>query len=245
MTAGASAAKLLDILLFWVRVLKDLGDIELFAGLNSRQMARLQQVASLLKVGKGEMVFLPGDASDSVYVVAEGRVKVSNISETGKELTLAFHDTGELFGEMCLLDEPARRTMVIAVLPSRVWEIPKDEFINTALSSPAFALRLSAILGERRHDLENRMESLVFHDVPSRLAHQLIKLAEQYGMEKDGRIEIMFKLSQLELANLIGATRETTSTALNELKRAGILDTSHRTIVIRDLEALKELKGAI
>ena len=68
-------------------------------------------------------------------------------------------------------------------------------------------------------------------------------MASKYGVERDGSIEIEFKVSQLELANMIGATRETTSTALNELKRAGVLETSHRTIVIRDLPALREIEG--
>ena len=89
------------------------------------------------------------------------------------------------------------------------------------------------------------MESLVFKDVPARLAGQLIRLAEQYGEERGGRIHIDLKLSQLELANLIGATRETTSTAINDMKRAGIVDTSHRTIVINDIEALHDMKDGI
>ena len=89
------------------------------------------------------------------------------------------------------------------------------------------------------------MESLVFKDVPARLAGQLICLAEQYGEERGDRIHIDLKLSQLELANLIGATRETTSTAINDMKRSGIVDTSHRTIVINDIEALHDIKDGI
>jgi CRP/FNR family transcriptional regulator, cyclic AMP receptor protein len=106
-------------------------------------------------------------------------------------------------------------------------------------------LRLSTIIGQRRHDLETRMEGLVFRDVPSRLADQLLRLAEQYGRQVEGEMHIDLRLSQLELANLIGATRETTSTAINEMKRAGILDTSHRTIVIKNLPALREVKERI
>jgi CRP-like cAMP-binding protein len=106
-------------------------------------------------------------------------------------------------------------------------------------------MNLSHIIGQRRHDLENRMENLVFRDVPARLASLLISLAEQYGMMRQGVVHIEMKLSQLELANFIGATRETTSTVINDMKRQGILDTRHRTIIINDMDKLKELKDMI
>lgn len=198
-----------------------------------------------MKLKKGEFVYLPGDPGDSVYVVAEGCIKISKLSESGKELTLSFNGPGDLFGELALLSDQPRRTMAVALARSQVWVVPKEEMFQIASTSPAFSLRLSTVIGQRRHDLENRMESLVFRDVPARLAAQLLRLAEQYGKKVDGQIEIGFKLSQLELANLIGATRETTSTAINDMKRAGILDSSHRTIIIRNMEALRDMRDAL
>lgn len=223
----------------------EIEDVEIFRDLSLRKKYALGQSAHLLKLAKGDFVFLPGDKSDCVYIVAEGRIKISKISESGKELTLSYHSTSELFGELALLHDHPRRTMAVAVVRSAVWSIPKEEFLKVAGSSPAFSLRLSSIIGQRRHDLENRMESLVFRDVPARLAAQLLRLAEQYGDDNKGHVEITLKLSQLELANLIGATRETTSTALNEMKRAGVIDTSHRTIIIKDFKALQELKDCL
>jgi len=210
----------------------DIDELELFEGISNRRLARLRQAASILEIEKGGIIYLPGEPSEQVYIVAEGRVKVSRISESGKEFTLSYYDPGELFGEQTLLEGGPRLTMAVALVDSSLWVIPRETFLDLARSSSTFALRLGTIIGRRRHELENRMESLVFRDVPSRLALQLLELAERYGVEKDGAIEIELKLSQLELANMIGATRETTSTALNELKRAGILETSHRKIVI-------------
>ncbi len=225
--------------------MSEIDDLEFFAGLSSQSRSRLRRQASLLELLKGGIVYLPGDPGNTIYVLAEGRVKISKLSVAGKELTLAIHEPGELFGELTLMDDHPRRTMATAMLPSRVWSIPKYEFQRLVLSSPAFALRIGAIIGQRRRELESRMEGLVFRDVPTRLARQLLQLARKYGVERDGSIEIEFKVSQLELANMIGATRETTSTALNELKRAGILETSHRNIVIRDLPTLREIEGKL
>ena len=221
--------------------MSDIRKLELFEGIDSAQLEGLEEASSVLPVEKGRIVFLPGEASDCAYVIIEGRVKISKISENGKELTLAYHETGELFGEQTLLEGEPRQSMALALVGSKFVVLPRDELIQLAKASSIFALRLGTIIGRRRHELERRMENLVFRDVPARLALQLIALAERYGVEAEGAVEIDLKLSQLELANMIGATRETTSTALNELKRAGVLETSHRTIVICNLEKLREI----
>jgi CRP/FNR family cyclic AMP-dependent transcriptional regulator len=220
----------------------ELAQIDLFEGLSPGRLAQLAREASLRALEKGEVVFLPGEPTDYLYIVAEGRIRSSKLSETGKELTLAFYDRGEMFGENTLLDGGPRRTMAVALKPSKIWAIHRDECLALANNYPPFSLRLGTIIGRRRHELENRMEKLVFRDVPSRLAFQLLRLAEKYGIEKDGAVEIDIKLSQMELANMIGATRETTSTALNDFKREGILETSHRAIIIRNLQKLKEME---
>lgn len=205
----------------------------------------MRLAAVLQDYDKGKFVYMPGDQSDMVFVVADGRIKTSKLSETGKELTLAYHHPGDMFGELAVLEKRPRRNAAIAATRSRVWTIPGEELYQIALSSSGFAMRLGTIIGRRRHEIENRMENLVFRDVPARLANQLLWLVAKYGVEKDGRIEITFRLSQLELANLIGATRETTSTALNDMKRQGILETSHRKIVILDVDALHDIEGLV
>ncbi len=220
----------------------NLSELDIFEGLGDGLRARLSGTAVVLALEKGEVVYLPGEQSDQLYIVAAGRIRISKLSETGKELTLAYHEPGEIFGEHTLLDGQPRRTMAVALISSRVWAIPREECLALAHSSSVFALRIGTIIGRRRHELENRMEKLVFRDVPARLAFQLLWLAGKYGVEKDDSTEIDLQLSQMELANMIGATRETTSTALNELKRVGILETSHRRIIIKDMQRLKKLE---
>lgn len=220
-------------------------EIELFKILSVRKKARLRLISKKTLYKKGEFVYLPGDASENLYIVADGRIKVSKISESGKELTLSFHNPGEMFGELALVHDHPRRSVAVATVSSEIWVVPKNEFNEIVLSSPQFAFLLSSIIGHRRHDLENRMEGLVFKDVPSRLANQILLLARKYGKKNGNETIIHLKLSQLELANLIGATRETTSTAINEMKRSGIIEISQKNIIIKNMEALLVLKESI
>lgn len=216
-------------------------EFSIFDGLSRLQKERLRYQVGMAVFKRGQVVYKPGDVGKDVYLLAEGRIRVAKVSGSHKELTLAYHEPGELFGEMALVSEAPRRTRAEAVAASKLYNVGREVLLELARSSPEFALRLGEVIGKRRHEIENRMESLVFHDVPSRLAGQLLALSRRYGIRKESGLEIGLKLSQQELAKLIGATRETTSTALNQLKREGVLDTDHRTIIIFDLQALKDL----
>lgn len=223
----------------------DLSEVELFEGLNDVRLDSLQDMSKLREFARGDILYLPGDNDKYVYIVASGLVKIAKINDSGKELTLAIYGAGDIFGELALMVDRPRRTQATAAIKSSIWCLPLEPFKELVSSSPNLSMQLSTIIGERRHDLENRMENLVFRDVPARLASLLISLADQYGMMRQGKIHIEMKLSQLELANFIGATRETTSTVINDLKRRGILDTHHRTIIINDIERLGEIREAL
>lgn len=223
----------------------DITEAEIFDGLSQRRQMQLRRMAALKDFKKGDMLYLPGDTDGYVYVIEKGLVKIAKINDNGKELTLAIYSVGDLFGELTLVVDRPRRTQAISVVPSKIWLLPREEFSELVSATPVLAMNLSSIIGQRRHDLETRMENLVFRDVPARLASLLISLAEQYGIMRQGRIFIDMKLSQLELANFIGATRETTSTVINDLKRKGIVETRHRTIIINDIEEMKAVREAL
>jgi len=223
----------------------ELIEAELFEELGSGPLSQLSAMVKLREVTKGEIIYLPGDTDPYVYVIASGLVKIAKINDSGKELTLAIYGSGDVFGELSLMVDRPRRTQATAAINTSLWLLPLNEFKRLVSTSPDLAMRLGTIVAQRRHDLENRMESLVFRDVPGRLASLLVSLAEQYGIMRQGNVHIAMKLSQLELANFIGATRETTSTVINDFKRQGILDTYHRTIIINDLEQLQLLKEMV
>jgi CRP/FNR family cyclic AMP-dependent transcriptional regulator len=222
-----------------------LGDSLLLQTLADAQVRELEGLSELKTFKRGAEIFSPGDAGDSLFLLSEGRVKLVSIKGAGKEFTLAYHTAGDLFGESALMSNDLRTCAAVAVQKSRIWLLPTAVMREISLKSPAFVMEMSSLIAQRRSELENRLESLVFRDVPARLADQLLRLAEIYGVEKNFGGGLSLKFSQQELASLIGATRETTSTAINEMKRQGILDTSHRMIIIKDAEALEELRDRL
>lgn len=188
------------------------------------------------------MIYLPGDRSDKVYLLKKGRVKVSRLSEDGREMTMIILEPGEFFGESALYtDQQTRSTMAEALDDAIICTIYREEFEALLREEPNLALRVTKAIGRRRREIESRLEDMVFRSVPSRLAHLLLKLADQYGREKSQGTLLDVTLTHLEIANLIGSTRETTTTQLNNLKRDGLINIKKRNIYILDKIGLEDL----
>lgn len=219
-----------------------LKQINIFKELSQPQLEEVDRIAIHKYLKKKEIIYLPGDSSDKVYLLKKGRVKVSRLSEDGREMTMTLLEPGEFFGESALYTEqPTRSTMAEALDDAMICSIYRTEFEQMLKREPDLALRVTKAIGRRRREIESRLEDMVFRSVPARLAHLLLKLAVQYGKEKKSGLLIDVGLTHLEIANLIGSTRETTTTQLNNLKRSGLIDIRKRDIYIIDRAGLEEL----
>ena len=119
----------------------------------------------------------------------------------------------------------------------------RDEFLRFVDTHPGIALRVAKLIGRRRLELENRLQELMFKDVPTRLARTLLRIASQYGREVDGKIQVQVRITHHDLGELIGATRETTTAALNRFKRDGIAERVRGRILITAPKKLRHLAG--
>jgi len=218
-----------------------LQNINLFNEFNQEDMQFLEKVASMSSVKKNEPIFLPGDPSLEVYLLKTGRVKISRITENGKELTMALLKPGNIFGELEALDGTPRDTMAEALDDTVLCVIPRDPFLVMLKSKPDLSFRLTKIIGFRLRRIESRIEELVYRDVPARLAHVLIEIARDFGTQDDKGIRIGIRLTHQEIANLIGSTRETVTASLGELRRQGFLEFDSRSILITNLKNLSSL----
>jgi len=219
-----------------------LKQINIFKELSQPQLEEVDRIAIHKYLKKKEIIYLPGDSSDKVYLLKKGRVKVSRLSEDGREMTMTLLEPGEFFGESALYaEQPTRSTMAEALDDAMICSIYRPEFEQMLKREPDLALRVTKAIGRRRREIESRLEDMVFRSVPARLAHLLLKLAGQYGKEKKVGLLIDVGLTHLEIANLIGSTRETTTTQLNNLKRSGLIDIRKRNIYITDRAGLEEL----
>ena len=145
---------------------------------------------------------------------------------------------------MALVDQGPHDAIAEALDDTILYIIRRRDFELLLKKKPQLTMQITKLIGRRRRELENQLESLVFRNVSSRLAILLLSLAEKHGISDSQGIILNIKLAQQELANLIGTARETTSATLNEFKRLGIIDIQCRRIKVLDLSRLKEIAVA-
>lgn len=176
---------------------------------------------------KNTIIVSEGDATDSLYVIVAGRIKVFVSDDAGHEVTLAVQGPGEYFGEM-VLDHGPRSASVMTLEPSRFLIVPKANFREFVAKNPAFALSLVEKLIQVARSLTERVKDLALMDVYGRVARLLLELAE----ERDGRLVIAERLTQQEMANRVGASREMVSRILKDLSTGGYITQSRDAIVL-------------
>ncbi len=223
------------------RTLWYLKKVPLLAPLGPDALARLSEKVELREVRRREVVYLPGDPAETIYLVNGGRVKISKVTRDGKALTLNYCGPSEVFGESSLVDGGAREEMAEAMENSMISEIERGVFEELLMSNAMLGLEMTKLLAKRRLDLENKVETLVFRDVTSKLAELLLELADEYGVEDSRGTLIALKITHQELANLIGSTRETVSLTLSQFKRKHLLTTEGRKVIVTDTESLRAL----
>ncbi|WP_428268794.1 Crp/Fnr family transcriptional regulator [Haliangium sp.] len=223
------------------RTLWYLKKIPLLANLGPEAMARLAERVSLREIRRRDVIYLPGDPGEALYFVNGGRVKISKVTRDGKALTLSYCGPSEIFGECCLVTGGPREEMAEAMENAMITEVERDDFENMLRQHPLLGYQMTRLLAKRRLDLENKLETLVFRDVTSKLAELLLQLADEYGVEDARGTLVALKITHQELANLIGSTRETVSLTLSQFKRQNLICTEGRKVIIADTESLRAL----
>ena len=217
-----------------------LKQFNLLSGLSDEEISKLENLIRIIRVAKKQFLYFPEDPSDSIYLLKEGRVKISKISDDGKEITLDILEPGEIFGELAIVDEGPRQTLAEVLEDALIYAINRKDFIDFTENKPDLAFKLTKLIGLRLRDVESKIEALVFRDVPSRLAALLLQLAANHGKPDQKGMRLNLKLTHQELGNLIGSTRETTTTWLNEFRKKGLIAFDRRQIIVLDLKELKE-----
>ena len=221
-----------------------LGRIWIFEGLTERELAPLAALARTRVYKARETIVEKGDPPRELFVLLSGRAKVLSRGSEGADAAFNVMGPGQVFGEVAILDGRLRSATVVALEECEIAMVEVQAFREFLASSPAVALKLLGVLAGRVRDLTARLEDRVFLDVPARLAKQLLWLAENHGERTAGGAHIEVRLSQLELGNLIGATRESVNKHINEWTRSGVLKQTRDGLEILDLDALRSVAGA-
>ncbi len=194
-----------------------------------RQM--LESQATDIRLSQGETLFEQGDTGDALYAILEGALEFSILSVSGRKLTLDLMRPGAVFGEIALFDPGVRTATVTASEPSRLRRLRNRDILNQIEQHPALAGDLLRLAGQRMRWMNTQLNEQVFLPMPVRLARKLLYLTPENGNGHLG-------LSQSELAEFVGATREAVSKTLSSWKRSGIIEINRGALLIVDRKAL-------
>lgn len=182
-------------------------------------------------------LFTEGDAGDSLYFLESGLVKMYKRDSEGKEIIIQIYASGQLFGEQSLGTGDVRSTSAEILQEGTLYVIPASAFTQLCDERPGLWREFAEMLIQRKRELEKKIELLCLHDVEYRILYYLAELANLFGQQNGSEISVT--LSQGELASLIGATRETTSTTLNNLSRRGLIRLGRRQLILASIESVR------
>jgi CRP/FNR family cyclic AMP-dependent transcriptional regulator len=211
----------------------------LFAGLDNEAASALSAAMGTIRLTKGQVLFHEGDAEDRLYVVISGKVKLGRSGSAGRENLLAVLGPGQMFGELSLFDPGPRSTTATAVTACEIRTLEHDELMGWLTGRPEVAQGLLAQLAARLRRANDVVADLVFSDVPGRVAKQLLELANRFGDRRDDGVHVHHDLTQEELAQLVGASRETVNKALADFAARGWIRLEPRSVTILDVERVE------
>ena len=210
----------------------------LFQGVDPEAAEALAGHLDYLDVPKGHTIFSEGELGDSLYIVMSGKVKVGRRAADGRENMLAVMGPSDLVGELSLFDPGPRTASAVAVTDARVARLRQSALRPWIANRPEIAETLLRVLARRLRRTNDSLADLIFTDVPGRVAKNLLLMAKKFGTREGNALRVTHDLTQEELAQLVGASRETVNKALADFASRGWLRLEGKSVVILDPERL-------
>lgn len=204
-----------------------LENIPLFSGLSKEALAEIEHHGSVKTYKKNTVIISQGDDTNSLYVILSGSVKVYISGDDGREAVLNHQRAGDYFGDLALIDSQPRVASVMTVEPSRFMIISRDDFMQCLSKNPEIALNLIKPLTSRIRMLAQNVSNLALLDVYGRVARTLLQEAKE-----EGGVLVTDKLTQQEIADMVGASRAMVSRILKDLKAGGYISLEKKRITI-------------
>jgi len=220
-----------------MKLIEHIAFIPLFAGLPQHHLKEIADIIVDQVFTRGQRIFSEGDDATGFYIVATGRVKISKSSSDGKEQILHIFGSGEAFGEVAMFAGRHFPANADALEQSRLFFIPRDEFIALIQQQPTLAMNMLGTLSRRLRMLAALVDNLSLKEVPGRLAAYFLQLNAENKNEK----ELLLEISKSQLASLLGTIPETLSRILAKMSNLGIIAVEGKKIIILDHDQLESL----
>lgn len=214
--------------------------IPLFSELNEDELNSLSKVSVRQTFKKDNMVLIEEEVGSTMFVILSGRVKISRISDEGREVILSILMDGDFFGEMAILDGQTRSANAVTLEDTEMLIIRRENFLQMLHDYPQVAINLLKELAHRLRRSDAQIKSLSLQNALGRVASTLLRIADDSGIIKQGIVEISHLPPQQDLANMAGTSRETISRVIKSLGQLGYVKKQGSKLLILDYERFRQ-----
>jgi CRP/FNR family transcriptional regulator len=216
----------------------DLSGIKLFSAIPEAERAELEPYLIEQSFDKRALIFNEGDPSDWFWIVASGKVKITKISQDGKEIILEIIHARDMFGAVAVLRHMPYPANAVAMEPTTTLKISRTNFMRVVDRFPEIMQMLFESLGTRLKDSHETMRNIALEKVGSRIAALLLKLAEQAGTKTASGTRLNIRLTKQDIAEMVGTTVETSIRTMSRFRKDGLIEEVEGHIVILDPDGL-------
>lgn len=215
--------------------------IPLFSGLPQNALKEIAGLMKFRSFGAGLTLFHQDMPGATMYLIDDGHVRIYSIGQTGLEFTYYIYGPQDIFGELSLFDDGYHSATCITLTPIKTWLLSKENLMNMIKKYPDLSLELLRLTAKRVRTATRKSEAMAFQDVQGRLAYEMLELEARCGIStKEGTL-IGVPLNQIELASLVGATRESVNKALAAFRSHNLIKLNGTSIVIVNREGLEKI----
>jgi CRP-like cAMP-binding protein len=213
--------------------------IPLFSELSDNDLREISNLAVRQVYKKDNMILIEEEIGSTMFIILEGRVKISRISDDGREVILSILSEGDFFGEMSILDGQNRSANVVTLEDSKIMVVRREDFLQMLHDYPQIAINLLKELAQRLRRSDAQIKSLSLQNATGKVASTLLRIADDSGKIHLGQVEIPRLPPQQDLANMAGTSRETISRVLKALTKQGYLKKEGSRLIIKDYESFR------
>ena len=212
------------------------GYVSLFAGLDDRQSDGIWRLSVEQKYKKNEMILFEDELDTRLFIIIKGTVKLTRISEEGREYIFSFLGEGDFFGELSLLEDEIRSTNAVAVKDSTIISFQRSDYVKIFRQFPQITLNLLREMTQRLRERDRLIKSMSLQNATGKVACTILRFADDAGDINMGQVEIPRLPPHRDIANMVGTSRETISRAINMLTEQGYLQKEGGRLIIKDYE---------
>lgn len=214
--------------------------IPLFSELNDDELNQISKFAVRQFYKKDNMVLIEEEVGSTMFVILNGRVKISRISDEGREVILSILCDGDFFGEMSILDGQTRSANAVTLEDTELLIIRREDFLTVLYDFPQIAINLLKELAHRLRRSDSQIKSLSLQNALGKVASTLLRIADDSGTIKQGQVEISQLPPQQDLANMAGTSRETISRVIKSLSQLGYVRKEGSKLIIIDYNRFRQ-----